>query len=46
MLILGLREDERRRRGGDFSLKAFHGTLLRNGSLPITFHRRLLRSEG
>ena len=44
VLILGLREDERRRRGEDFSLKAFHDTLLRNGSLPISFHRRLLRA--
>ena len=34
VLILGLREDERRRRGDGFSLKAFHDTLLRNGSHP------------
>ncbi len=46
VLILGLREEERRRRGADFSLRAFHDTLLRNGSLPISFHRRLLRGEG
>ena len=46
VLILGLREEERRRRGDAFSLKAFHDTLLRNGSLPISFHRRLLREEG
>ena len=46
VLILGLREEERRRLGPDFSLKAFHDTLLRNGSLPISFHRRLLRGEG
>jgi uncharacterized protein (DUF885 family) len=46
VLILGMREDERRRRGADFSLKAFHDTLLRNGSLPISFHRRLLLGEG
>ena len=45
VLILGLREDERRRRGAGFSLKGFHDTLLRNGSLPISFHRRLLRDE-
>jgi len=43
VLILGLREDERRRLGADFSLRNFHDTLLRNGSLPISFHRRLLR---
>jgi uncharacterized protein (DUF885 family) len=44
-LILGLREDERRRRGASFSLRDFHDTLLRNGSLPISFHRRLLAGE-
>jgi uncharacterized protein (DUF885 family) len=46
VLILGLREEEKRRLGSDFSLKRFHDTLLRNGSLPISFHRRLLRGEG
>ena len=46
VLILGLREDEKRRLGPAFSLRAFHDTLLRNGSLPISFHRRLLRGEG
>ena len=45
VLILGLREEEQRRRGDAFSLGAFHDTLLRNGSLPITFHRRLLRGD-
>ncbi|HEX7951356.1 MAG TPA: DUF885 domain-containing protein [Candidatus Limnocylindrales bacterium] len=42
-LLLGLRADEERRLGDRFSLKGFHDTLLRNGSLPISFHRRLLR---
>jgi uncharacterized protein (DUF885 family) len=42
-LLLGLRADEERRLGERFSLKGFHDTLLRNGSLPISFHRRLLR---
>jgi len=46
VLILGLREDERRRRGGSFRLRDFHDTLLTNGSLPISFHRRLLAGEG
>jgi uncharacterized protein (DUF885 family) len=45
VLILGLREEEQRARGAAFSLRAFHDTLLRNGSLPIAFHRRLLRGE-
>jgi uncharacterized protein (DUF885 family) len=45
-LLLNLRTDERRRLGEAFSLKGFHDTLLRNGSLPISFHRRLLAGEG
>jgi uncharacterized protein (DUF885 family) len=43
ILILGLREEERHRLGARFSLKAFHDSLLRNGSIPVSFHRRLLR---
>jgi uncharacterized protein (DUF885 family) len=46
VLLLGLRESEKRRLGNAFSLKGFHDTLLRNGSLPISFHRRLLAGEG
>ncbi len=45
VLLLQLREDERARLGGAFSLRDFHDTLLRNGSLPISFHRRLLRER-
>ena len=44
-LLLELRSDEQRRLGDRFDLKGFHDTLLRNGSLPISFHRRLL-AEG
>ena len=44
-LLLKLRADEQARLGQDFSLKGFHDTLLRNGSLPISFHRRLLAGE-
>ncbi len=46
VLLLQLRADERRRLGAAFSLRGFHDTLLRNGSLPISFHRRLLAGEG
>jgi uncharacterized protein (DUF885 family) len=46
VLILGLREEEKRRLGPAYDQRAFHDTLLRNGSLPISFHRRLLRGEG
>lgn len=45
-LLLGLRGDEQRRLGEAFSLRTFHDTLLRNGSLPISFHRRLMAGEG
>ncbi len=44
-LLVELREAERRRQGDAFSLRAFHDTLLRNGSLPLSFHRRLLAGE-
>jgi uncharacterized protein (DUF885 family) len=43
VLLLQLRADEQRRLGPRFDLRAFHDTLLDNGSLPISFHRRLLR---
>jgi uncharacterized protein (DUF885 family) len=42
VLLLQLRADEQRRLGSAFSLRRFHDTLLENGSLPISFHRRLL----
>jgi uncharacterized protein (DUF885 family) len=42
VLLLGLRSDEQRRLGGAFSLRDFHDALLNNGSLPISFHRRIL----
>ena len=45
VLLLQLRADEQRRLGSKFSLKNFHDTLLRNGSLPISFHRRLLAAS-
>ena len=45
VLLLELREDERRRLGPAFSLRGFHDALLRGGSLPISFHRRALRGE-
>jgi uncharacterized protein (DUF885 family) len=43
VLLLGLRDEERRRLGPEFSLRTFHDALLRGGSLPISFHRRALR---
>jgi len=46
MLLLRLRSDEQARLGEVFSLKGFHDALLYSGSLPISFHRRLLAGEG
>jgi len=45
VLLLRLREDEKARLGSAFSLRDFHDSLLREGSLPISFHRRLLASR-
>ena len=46
MLLLRLRADEQERLGTAFSLKGFHDALLYSGSLPVSFHRRLLAGEG
>jgi uncharacterized protein (DUF885 family) len=46
VMLLRLRDDERRRLGSDFSLKRFHDALLYGGSIPISFHRRQLAGEG
>ena len=46
VMLLRLREDERKRLGPDFSLKGFHDALLYSGSIPVSFHRRLLAGEG
>jgi uncharacterized protein (DUF885 family) len=45
VLLLQLRADEQSRLGERFSLKRFHDSLLRNGSLPLSFQRRLLAAE-
>jgi uncharacterized protein (DUF885 family) len=45
VLLLQLRAAEQERLGDAFSLKAFHDTLLRGGSLPISFHRRALLAD-
>ena len=45
-LILRLRADEQRRLGDAFSLRRFHDAILWSGSIPVSFHRRLLAGEG
>jgi uncharacterized protein (DUF885 family) len=46
VLLLRLRADEQARLGESFSLKRFHDALLYSGSLPVSYHRRLLAGEG
>ena len=46
VMLLQLREDERQRLGPAFRLRDFHDSLLRAGSLPISFQRRILAGEG
>jgi uncharacterized protein (DUF885 family) len=46
VMLLRLREDEQQRLGDAFSLRDFHDALLYSGSIPISFHRRLLSGEG
>ncbi len=42
VLLLQLRDEQRRRLGASFSLKRFHDALLVNGGIPVSFHRRLV----
>ena len=46
VMLLRLREDEKQRLGDAFSLRDFHDALLYSGSIPVSFHRRLLAGEG
>jgi uncharacterized protein (DUF885 family) len=46
VLLLRLRADEQWRLGDAFTLRGFHDALLYSGSLPISFHRRLLAGQG
>ena len=46
VLLLRLRTDEQHRLGEAFSLKSFHDALLYSGTLPVSFHRRLLAGAG
>ena len=46
VLLLRLRAEEQERLGSEFSLKGYHDALLYSGSLPVSFHRRLLAGEG
>jgi uncharacterized protein (DUF885 family) len=45
VLLLRLRDDERRRLGERFDLGRFHDALLGEGSVPVSVHRRLLEAR-
>ena len=44
-MLLKLREDFKAIQNGKFSLRAFHDSLLANGHMPFSLHRRLLLGE-
>jgi uncharacterized protein (DUF885 family) len=46
MMLLKLRQDYKARQGAKFSLRAFHDTLLAQGTAPFWAHRRLLLEDG
>src|SRR5205823_8336194 len=42
LMLLKLRQDWKQRQGKAFSLRAFHDTLLANGTGPFWLHRQLM----
>jgi uncharacterized protein (DUF885 family) len=45
LMLLKLREDFKARQGAKYSLRAFHDTLLGNGTMPFWMHRRLMLGD-
>jgi hypothetical protein len=45
LMVLKLRDDARARQNAAFSLRAFHDTLLANGTVPLWLHRKLLLGD-
>jgi uncharacterized protein (DUF885 family) len=45
LMILKLREDYKARAGAGYSLREFHDTLLKNGTVPLWLHRTLMLGE-
>jgi uncharacterized protein (DUF885 family) len=45
LMLLKLRHDFEEQQTGRFSMKAFHDTLLANGTVPLWAHRRLMLGE-
>jgi len=44
-MVLKLRDDCKARQGDRFSLRAFHDSLLGNGTVPLWLHRNLMLGE-
>jgi uncharacterized protein (DUF885 family) len=44
-MLMKLRADCKAEQGAKFSLRAFHDTLLSNGTMPFWAHRRLMLGE-
>jgi uncharacterized protein (DUF885 family) len=42
LMLMKLRNDYKQQQGKSFSLKAFHDTLLANGTAPLWLHRALM----
>lgn len=45
LMLLKLRQDYKEAQGGKYSLRAFHDTLLANGTAPFWAHRQLMLGE-
>jgi hypothetical protein len=45
LMVLKLRDDCKARQGDRFSLRAFHDSLLGNGTVPLWLHRNLMLGE-
>ena len=41
-MLLKLRQDYKQQQGKAYSLRAFHDTLLANGTAPLWLHRELM----
>jgi uncharacterized protein (DUF885 family) len=45
LMLLKLRQDLKQKQGKSFSLRAFHDTLLANGTAPFWLHRQLMLGD-
>ena len=45
LMVLKLRDDYKAAAGDGFSLRRFHDTLLRNGTVPLWLHRKLMLGD-